>query len=223
MQSQKIKILVVGDKVHPFLYDYFDIKNFPGIDLILSVGDIRPKFLSFLVSMFNKRLYYVRGNHDTIYQKRPPLGCQSVDDRIVEYRGIKILGLEGSMWYGGRGIEYTERQMRWKVFKFKLNLWRKGVDIILTHAPPKGIHDGKDICHTGFSVFLDLIAKYKPKYFIHGHTHFNYGYSKEKITLLNETQVINVDGYYIFEMEVPLLRKINHTENTELTENLKKT
>ena len=136
MQPQKIKILVVGDKVHPFLYDYFDIKNFPGIDLILSVGDIRPKFLSFLVSMFNKRLYYVRGNHDTIYQKRPPLGCQSVDDRIVEYRGIKILGLEGSMWYGGRGIEYTERQMRWKVFKLKFNLWRKGTDIILTHAPP---------------------------------------------------------------------------------------
>jgi Icc-related predicted phosphoesterase len=106
------------------------------------------------------------------------------------------------MWYGGRGIEYTERQMHWKLHKLKFQIWRKGgIDIVLTHAPPKGIHDGKDVCHTGFSSFRKLIEKYKPRYFIHGHTHVSYGYSREKITQFQGTKVINVDGYHILEIE----------------------
>ncbi|MBE0479066.1 metallophosphoesterase [Candidatus Aerophobetes bacterium] len=199
---KKIKILAVADKVHPVLYDYFDKERYLDIDLILSAGDIRPGFLSFLVSMLNKRCFYVRGNHDIIYDERPPLGCENIDGKIVCYNGIRILGFEGSMWYGGRGVEYTERQMRRKVFSLQFKLLRKeGVDIILTHAPPKGIHDGRDICHSGFSSFMKLIEKYKPSYFIHGHTHTNYGYSKEKVTELEGTKVVNADGYYIFEIE----------------------
>ena len=199
---KKFKILIVADREHPLLYDYFDKERFSDIDLILSAGDLRPKFLSFLVSMLNKRCFYVRGNHDIIYEKTPPLGCVDIDGKVVEYEGIRILGLEGSMWYGGRGVEYTEQQMSWKIHRVKLQIWRKGgIDIVLTHAPPKGIHDGKDLCHRGFSCFLKLIEKYKPRYFVHGHTHANYGYSKEKISEVQETKVINVDGYYVLEIE----------------------
>lgn len=151
--------------------------------------------------MLNKRCYYVRGNHDMRYRKEPPLGCENIDGRIIVHKGIRILGLEGSMWYGGRGVEYTERQMSWKIRKLAFQLWRKkGVDIILTHAPPKGIHDGKDLCHTGFSSFLKLISKYQPQYFIHGHTHKSYGYSKEAGTMVEGTKVVNVSDYYIFDV-----------------------
>jgi len=152
--------------------------------------------------MLNKRCFYVRGNHDIIYEKNPPLGCENIDGKIIDYKGIKLLGFEGSMWYGGKGVEYTERQMRWKVSKLKFKLWRKkGVDIVLAHAPPRGIQDGKDVCHTGFSSFLKLIEKYRPRYFIHGHTHRSYGYSKQKVVDFDGTKVVNVDGYYIFEIE----------------------
>jgi len=144
----------------------------------------------------------VRGNHDIIYDETPPLGCENIDGKVVVYKGIKILGLEGSMWYGGKGVEYTEGQMRWKVRKLAFKIWKKGgVDIVLTHAPPKGIHDGKDLCHTGFSSFLRLIEKYKPQYFIHGHTHKSYSYSKETVTVIGKTKVVNACGYYIFEIE----------------------
>jgi hypothetical protein len=85
--------------------------------LILSAGDLRPEYLSFLVDMLNKRCYYVRGNHDIIYDVEPPLGCVDIDGKVVNYEGIRILGLEGSMWYGGRGVEHTDWQMRWKVWK----------------------------------------------------------------------------------------------------------
>lgn len=203
----KMKVLAVADRVHPSLYDYFDKKRFSNIDLILSAGDLRPKFLSFLVSMLNKRCYYVRGNHDVIYEEEPPLGCENVDGKVLNHEGIRILGLEGSMWYGGKGIEYTEKQMRWKISKLRFQVWKKGgVDIVLTHASPNGVHDGKDLCHTGFRSFLKLIEKYQPRYFVHGHTHASYGYGSEKVTLLQQTKVVNAEGYYVFDID-PLVRR----------------
>ncbi len=199
-----MKVLAVADSVHPLLYDCFNKERFSDIDFILSAGDVRPKFLSFLVSMLNKRCYYVRGNHDVIYETTPPLGCENVDGRVVNHEGVRILGLEGSMWYGGRKIEYTEKQMRSKIARLRFKLWRKkGVDIVLTHAPPYGIHDGKDVCHTGFRCFLKLIERYGPQYLVHGHIHASYGYSDDKVTQVQETKVVNAEGYHIFEIEPP--------------------
>lgn len=184
------------------LYDYFDKERFSDVDLIISAGDLRPKFLSFLVSMLNKPCYYVRGNHDIIYEQQPPLGCKNIDGKVVTYKGVRIVGFEGCRWYGGRGVEYTERQMAFKVAKVKLKIWTKGgIDIVVAHAPPKGIHDGKDLCHVGFCSFLKLIEKYKPQYFIHGHTHPNYGYTRGIMTEFKETKVVNVYGYYVFEVK----------------------
>jgi uncharacterized ParB-like nuclease family protein len=163
--------------------------------------------------MLNKRCYYVRGNHDIIYNEEPPLGCVNIDGNVINHEGIRILGLEGSMWYGGRGVEYTDWQMRWKVWKAKFQIWRRrGVDIVLTHAPPKGIHDGKDLCHTGFYSFLKLIGKYRPRYFIHGHTHESYGYSREKITQVQGTKVVNVEGKHILEIQPRMRKKITKRE-----------
>jgi len=209
---EMMKILIIGDKIHPFLYDYFDKKHFPGVELILSTGDLESYYLSFLVTMFNKPLYYVRGNHDTSYSENPPEGCRNIDGQLITYKGLRIMGLEGSMWYGGRGVEYTERQMRWKIAKLRYKISRKkGVDIILTHAPPKGIHDGRDQCHQGFQCFRDLIDRYKPQYFIHGHTHLNYNLDDERVSLVGKTEVINSYGYHILEMKNPLASKIKLT------------
>ena len=35
----------------------------------------------------------------------------------------------------------------------------------VTHSPAKGLHDGEDVCHTGFDVFNRLIEQYKLKVF----------------------------------------------------------
>jgi len=195
------------------LYEYFDKKRYSDIDLILSAGDLRPEYLSFLVDTLNKRCYYVRGNHDIVYDMEPPLGCMDIDGKVVNHKGIRILGLGGSMWYGGKGVEHTGWQMHWKVWKARFQIWRRGgVDIVLTHAPPEGIHDGKDLCHTGFRSFLKLIEKYKPRYLIHGHVHKSYGYSEEKITQVQGTKVVNVQGKHIFEIRPRVRRKITKKE-----------
>ncbi len=105
-----MKLLLVSDETHPALYDYFDPKRWEDIDLILSAGDLKAKYLSYLVTMIKGvDLYYVRGNHDTKYEENPPGGCFNIHNQVVEYQGLKILGLEGSLLYSGSGVEYSEK------------------------------------------------------------------------------------------------------------------
>ena len=140
-----MKILTVSDRVEPVLYDNFQAKRFSDVNLILACGDLPPEYLSFLITAFNVPLFYVRGNHDIRDGGYRPGGCIDLDAKLVLYRGIRILGLEGSHWYNGKPHQYTERQMRKKILKVRLKIWRqRGVDIIITHAPPRHIHDAED-------------------------------------------------------------------------------
>ena len=93
--------------------------------------------------------------------------------------------------------------MRKKIRRLSLLIWlKRGIDIVLTHSPPKGIHEGKDYCHQGFQSFRTLIIKYKPSYFIHGHVGCN-GYDKGgRIDSIGKTKVINSCGYYVMEVNL---------------------
>jgi Icc-related predicted phosphoesterase len=198
-----MKILTVSDQVEPVLYDHFQAERFPDVNLILACGDLPPKYLSFLVTMFHVPLFYVRGNHDIRHGGYRPVGCTDLDAKVTVYKGLRILGLEGSHWYNGKPHQYTERQMRKKIRRIRLQIWRlKGVDIIMTHAPPRHIHDAEDQCHRGFECFRDLIDRYAPRYFIHGHMHFSYTDHAQRMTAVNNTKVINSYGYYIFEIDL---------------------
>jgi Icc-related predicted phosphoesterase len=37
------------------------------------------------------------------------------------------------------------------------------LDILITHAPPFGIHDGTDRAHRGFEALLRLMARFRPR------------------------------------------------------------
>jgi len=86
-----VKILVVSDEESKYIWDHFDPERFKDIELIISCGDLNAKYLSFLVTMIPAPLYYVHGNHDKGYEKNPPLGCVCIDDRLVEFKGLRIL------------------------------------------------------------------------------------------------------------------------------------
>jgi len=197
-----LKILIVGDTVDPKLYDHFRRDRFPDdIDVIFSAGDLPAWYLSYLMSVFNTPLYYVRGNHDVTLADSPPEGGENIDGRIVSIQGYNVLGFEGCMFYHApSAVQYTERQMWWKWMRLRPRLWlRRRVDIILTHAPPLGIHDAEDTCHRGFVSFSQMIHKYKPAYFIHGHNYLSYGLQEKRIDIVNETVVINGFGYHILD------------------------
>lgn len=197
-----MNILVIADVESAGLWDYFRPEKIADIDLILSCGDLKPDYLSFLVTMARCPLLYVHGNHDGIYEKKEPEGCICVEDQIFNYKGIRILGLGGSYRYSGGAHQYTERQMRSRVRKLWLKLkMSKGFDILLTHSPAYELNDGDDLPHWGFEVFRTLMEKYKPKYFLHGHVHLNYGYEQKRKMKYEETIVINGYEAYRFTYE----------------------
>ena len=203
-----MKILAIADQESPLLWDYFDKSYLEGIDLILSCGDLKPQYLSFLATFAHAPILYVHGNHDERYEQVPPDGCICIEDQIYVHDGVRILGLGGSMRYKPGSHQYTQSQMRWRVWKLWWRLkYRKGFDILLTHSPAYQLNDGKDLPHMGFEVFRTLLDKYKPAYFIHGHVHMNYGRSFPRLSTYNETQVINAYEKYIFEMDVPVKKK----------------
>ncbi len=196
-----MRVLTVSDRVEPVLYDQFDRLKFEGIALILACGDLPPEYLSFLAGKLDAPLYYVRGNHDLRYEAKAPQGCVNLNSDLVQFGGKNILGLEGSRWYNGGPHQYTESQMRWKIQRLRPRIWWKGgVDIIITHAPPRHIHDAEDRCHRGFKSFRWLIEKYSPTYFIHGHIHANFTDPSQRITVVNHTKVINTYGYHLFDL-----------------------
>jgi Icc-related predicted phosphoesterase len=197
-----MRILTVSDRVEPVLYDRFDPERFEGLNLILACGDLPPEYLSFISGKFNVPLYFVRGNHDLRYGAMPPHGCTHLENTLIQFQGKNILGLEGSRWYNGGLHQYTESEMRRKIWRLRpLIWWKGGVDIIITHAPPRHIHDAEDLCHRGFKSFRWLINTYAPSYFIHGHIHANITDPSQRMTLVNQTQVINTFGYNLLDTD----------------------
>ena len=79
-----MKILCVSDEESPFLWDHYVPGRLKDYDLILSAGDLKASYLSFLVTMARCPVFYVRGNHDASYDSKPPEGCDCIDDYVVE-------------------------------------------------------------------------------------------------------------------------------------------
>ena len=147
-----MKILTVSDEECQALWEYYQPGRLKDYDLILSAGDLKSDYLSFLVTMAKCPLLYIHGNHDGGYASRPPEGCDCIDDHFVVYHGLRILGLGGCRKYHPGPHQYTEKQMRARIRKLKWLLWRHGgVDIVLTHAAPEGLGDSDDPAHWGFA------------------------------------------------------------------------
>lgn len=197
-----MRIMVIADEEAKSLWDYFDKSKLEGIDLIISCGDLDPRYLSFLVTLSSVPVLYVHGNHDKKYEQIPPEGCICIENRIYVHEGVRILGLGGSMRYKRGPHQYTERQMRNRVSKLWFQLLRRrGFDILVTHAPAYQLNDGRDLPHQGFQVFKTLMEKYHPKYFLHGHVHMSYGRKHKRYDKYLDTHVINAFEKCVFDFE----------------------
>lgn len=197
-----MKILAVADEESKYLWDYYEREKLADVDLILSAGDLKPEYLSFLTTMYAIPVLYIHGNHDDKYERFPPEGCTCIDDDIYVYNGIRILGLGGSMRYRPGGKQFTDAQMHKRVRKLWWKLKKhRGFDILLTHAPAYQLNDGRDLPHQGFQEFIRLIEKYSPRFFIHGHVHMSYGREHKRYDKYQDTHVINAYERCIFDFD----------------------
>ena len=84
-----MKILVLADVESKYLWDYFEKEKLDGIDLILSCGDLRAEYLSFLASFSKVPILYVRGNHDDNYAFKELELYMETDRNILGQKGTK--------------------------------------------------------------------------------------------------------------------------------------
>ncbi len=160
-------------------------------DLVLSCGDLPFDYLEYLVSRLDVPLLYVPGNHDPSLKMpdlswmplqaevpRPgPAGCDNIDGRVVEVRGLRIAGLGGSLRYRPGPNQYTQAQMGRRALRLEVRIRFRRVrnarklDVLVTHAPPFGLVPPRDPAHAGFVAFTRLIKNFRPLLHVHGHVH----------------------------------------------------
>ena len=195
-----MRILTVSDMESDYYYDHYVPGRLDGIDLILACGDLPKAYLEFLVTMANRPLLYVPGNHDDAYASHPPEGCTCIDGRLYEYQGVRFFGLGGSYRYRQGQYLYTERQMARRVRRARPSITRAGgIDIFISHAPARHLNDLDTMSHRGFECFNALIERYHPRYFIHGHIHRSYGMNIPRLTTVGETTVVNACGHWLID------------------------
>ncbi|MDR2479783.1 MAG: metallophosphoesterase [Treponema sp.] len=215
-----MKILCVSDQIDPLVYSSSIKERFASTDIILSAGDLPLDYLDFIISCLNKPLLFVFGNHhieEMKYFKRIPeaymlntgggyqgSGAIHAGSQVRIEEGLIVAGLGGSMRYNRGENQFTDFQMYLEIWKLiprlLLNRVLRGrfVDILLTHAPPRGIHDKTDKCHWGFKAFLWFMKVFKPRYLVHGHIHL-YDLSDIRCTRWGATTVINAYSHYIID------------------------
>lgn len=198
-----MKILLVADEESKYLWDFYRPGKLSDIDLIISCGDLAPEYLSFLVTMSTAPVLYVHGNHDGKYDKRPPEGCECIEDRLVTVGGLRILGLGGSIRYNDGDHQYTEEEMASRIRKLRWKIRRAGgVDLVVTHSPISGLgDDSKSHVHKGFDAFHTLLERYRPRFWAYGHVHTSYGANIPRLQQHGETTLINCCERYTLDVE----------------------
>jgi len=215
--AKAIRILALSDKVQEIVYSEAVRERFGRIDVVLAAGDLPFPYLEYVLTLLGVPLFYVPGNHDRPTHTadgrtvRFPEGAVALDGRVQtielpNHRKLTVAGLGGSMRYSNGSNQYTNWEMGWRVARLETRILfrrlrdRRAVDILLTHAPPAGLHDAEDLCHQGFSTFLGFLKRVKPRLHIHGHIHPSYGVDTRPVRYY-ETEVRNVYGAELIEIE----------------------
>lgn len=150
--------------------------------------------------------------HGAVYAGFKVLRCRSLavhDEATGKDRPLLMAGTSGSLRYNNGLAQYSEWEMALKLLlMWPALLWNKirygtYLDIFLTHATPRHIHDAEDPCHRGFGCFNKFIARFHPAYLVHGHIHL-YDIRMPRTTTVGEgdakTVVINAYAHTVIDL-----------------------
>ena len=148
----RYRILAVSDKVEPRIYGPNLAMVAANIDFVVACGDLPYYYLEYIISVLDRPLYYVHGNHDRPEHRQDsslvtePPGGINLHRRVRLLDGLLIAGLQGSHRYNQNPhYQYTQTEMRTRVIgmmpELLLNRIRYGraLDLLVTHSPPFGI------------------------------------------------------------------------------------
>lgn len=207
-----MRLLSVSDEVVSMLQTSALRQRVGSIDAIVGCGDLPPSYLEYLVSMLNVPCFYVNGNHDAPEQHEDgrvsvkPQGCDNLDLRVEAVGGLLIAGAGGVLRYRPGEHQYSEAEWAWRMTMLSARVffaqmrYRQRLDVLITHTPPAGLHDGIG-AHRGPQALRRFIDRIAPRYVIHGHVHLNYGYGDQRPLQYGDTLIVNTHGYRLLDIE----------------------
>ena len=200
-----MRILALSDVVDEAVHAPSARKRFGRVDLVLGCGDLPYDYLDFVATELSVPLYAVHGNHDVPPQllDDPTIGdwWRGIDlhGRTVAVNGLLVAGLGGSRRYSDGPYQLSEGDMWLAILgmipSLLANKARRGryLDVLVTHAPPRGIHDLPDHAHRGFEALRWFLRTFRPRYHLHGHSHV-YDARTVTRTEFHDTIVVNAFG-----------------------------
>ena len=206
-----MKILAVSDEVVERLYSLCNNGHFRDVELIIGCGDLPYSYLENIVTFLNVPLLYVPGNHDPNYSLEDPKsrveGGSNLDLKLIRIKTFLIGGLGGCIQYRPDGTnQYTQTDTYFRALKMMPQLllnrinYGRFMDILITHSPPFGIHDDDTQAHTGLKAINWLLRVARPRYHLHGHTHFYRRNLDASESVHRGTKIINVHPYKVLDV-----------------------
>ena len=135
------------------------------------------------------------------------MGADNLHGKIYREQGLILAGVDGSIRYNRKTrYQYTQGEMWSHIFRLVPGLlynklvFGRFLDIFVTHAPPRGVHEGEDWTHQGIKAFRWLIDTFQPAYHFHGHIHI---YRPDTVaeTRIGKTQVINTFQFKVTNIQ----------------------
>jgi uncharacterized protein len=206
MDTKPVKVLLLSDVIVSFIYSSQVKRRFSDVDLVIGCGDLAYYYLEYVLTVLDVPCFFVRGNHDQIVeytqeaQRTSPEGAVNLHRKVINFNGLLMAGVEGSLRYRPGPFQYSQSEMWRHVFRIvpgvMINRLRYGrfLDAFVTHSPPAGIHDMPDLAHQGIKAFRWFSQVFKPAYHFHGHVHL-YRPDMSKDSMFNQTQIINAFSY----------------------------
>src|SRR5271157_1458943 len=200
----KMRVVLISDT-----HDLHDQVQVPEGDLLIHAGDLTMLgrmneiaaaglWLRKLGERFPAGVVVVAGNHDWMFQRNLMMALNLLNNGITtEGRGnIKYLEdsgctIRGLKLYGSPHqptfFDWAFNLDRGEAIRRKWDLIPEGLDILITHGPPMGIHDqisphlGSE--HIGCEELMAAVERAKPKVHVFGHIHGGYGRTQHVSTL----------------------------------------
>jgi hypothetical protein len=207
-----IRLLAVSDEVDRTLDSAATRRQLGTIDMVLGAGDLEPPYLAFLADAFGAPLVYVRGNHDVgdawASSERDELPDPLRDGRLHDEAGVRVLPFSGSPRYAPHDRPRVEQQVSGAaMWRRVLGSWPAAAMhrplVVLTHAAPRGLNDGPDHAHRGFSAYRWLLDRLSPPLWLHGHTALVRRGIDGRTMRRNGTLLVNVTGATLVELTAP--------------------
>ena len=184
-------------------HGFHDGLEVPPGDLLLHAGDSTKHgsleevaaFNRFLGRLPHRHKVVIAGNHDWAFEKEAVLARDLIthavylEDEETVVAGLRIWGSPWQPWF----CDWAFNLERGPALRAKWDLVPAGIDVLLTHGPPRGHGDrttgGSE---EGCSDLLDAIRRVRPRLHVFGHIHEGYGRTQEGETLCVNASVCTV-------------------------------